>query len=68
MSEASDVGGRPIVLFLGAHNAGRSLAARVLLEQYAAGRVEVVDDIDRRVRGLLARRAHRAGHTMMEPI
>jgi protein-tyrosine-phosphatase len=30
----------PVVLFLCVHNAGRSLAARVLLEHYAAGRVE----------------------------
>ena len=31
----------PVVLFLCTHNAGRSLAARVLLDHYAAGRVEV---------------------------
>jgi protein-tyrosine-phosphatase len=31
----------PIVLFLCVHNAGRSLAARVLLEHYAQGRVRV---------------------------
>jgi arsenate reductase len=33
---------RPVVLFLCVHNAGRSLAARVLLEHYANGRVEVL--------------------------
>jgi protein-tyrosine-phosphatase len=33
---------RPVVLFLCIHNAGRSLAARVLLEHYAKGRVEVL--------------------------
>lgn len=33
---------RPIVLFLCTHNAGRSLAARVLLRHYARGRVEVL--------------------------
>ncbi|HVX23700.1 MAG TPA: arsenate reductase ArsC [Acidimicrobiales bacterium] len=33
--------GRPVVLFLCVHNAGRSLAARVLLDHYAAGRVDV---------------------------
>jgi arsenate reductase (thioredoxin) len=33
---------RPIVLFLCTHNAGRSAAARVLLEHYAQGRVEVL--------------------------
>lgn len=32
---------RPVVLFLCTHNAGRSLAAKVLLDHYAAGRVEV---------------------------
>jgi arsenate reductase (thioredoxin) len=31
----------PIVLFLCVHNSGRSVAARVLLEHYADGRVEV---------------------------
>jgi arsenate reductase len=33
---------RPVVLFLCIHNAGRSVAARVLLDQYAMGRVEVL--------------------------
>jgi protein-tyrosine-phosphatase len=32
---------RPVVLFLCIHNAGRSLAARVLLAHYATGRVDV---------------------------
>ncbi len=32
---------RPVVLFLCVHNAGRSLAARVLLDHYAQGRLEV---------------------------
>jgi protein-tyrosine-phosphatase len=31
----------PVVLFLCTHNAGRSLAARVLLEHYAHGRIDV---------------------------
>lgn len=31
----------PVVLFLCVHNSGRSLAAKVLLDHYAAGRVEV---------------------------
>jgi arsenate reductase (thioredoxin) len=31
----------PVVLFLCTHNAGRSLAARVLLDDYADGRIEV---------------------------
>ena len=32
---------RPVVLFLCTHNAGRSLAAKVLLSHYADGRIEV---------------------------
>ena len=32
---------KPVVLFLCIHNAGRSLAARVLLDYYAGGRVDV---------------------------
>ena len=32
---------KPAVLFLCVHNAGRSLAARVLLDHYAEGRVDV---------------------------
>jgi protein-tyrosine-phosphatase len=32
---------KPVVLFLCTHNAGRSLAAKVLLEHYAGDRVEV---------------------------
>jgi len=32
---------RPVVLFLCIHNSGRSLAARVLLDHYAQGRVDV---------------------------
>jgi len=31
----------PVVLFLCTHNAGRSLAARLLLDHYASGRVDV---------------------------
>jgi arsenate reductase len=33
--------GTPVVLFLCTHNAGRSLAAKVLLDNYANGRVDV---------------------------
>jgi arsenate reductase len=33
--------GRPVVLFLCVHNSGRSVAARVLLDHYAQGRIEV---------------------------
>lgn len=32
---------RPVVLFLCTHNAGRSLAAKVLLDHYAEGRIDV---------------------------
>jgi arsenate reductase (thioredoxin) len=32
---------RPVVLFLCTHNAGRSLAARVLLDHHAKGRIDV---------------------------
>src|ERR1700727_2917490 len=32
---------RPVVLFLCIHNAGRSLAAKVLLDHYARGQVDV---------------------------
>ena len=32
---------RPVVLFLCIHNSGRSVAARVLLDNYAQGRVDV---------------------------
>jgi len=32
---------KPVVLFLCTHNAGRSLAAKVLLDHYAAGSVDV---------------------------
>jgi len=41
-AEGANVNDRPIVLFLCTHNAGRSVAARVLLDHYAAGRVEVL--------------------------
>ncbi len=33
--------GAPVVLFLCTHNAGRSLAAKVLLDHYAKGRIDV---------------------------
>jgi arsenate reductase (thioredoxin) len=35
------VNDKPVVLFLCTHNAGRSLAARVLLDHYAHGRIRV---------------------------
>ena len=39
--EGVPVSQKPAVLFLCVHNAGRSLAARVLLDHYAEGRVDV---------------------------
>jgi arsenate reductase len=54
---------RPVVLFLCTHNAGRSLAARVLLEHYAQGAVDVrsagsepADDLNPSVVALLLER------------
>lgn len=43
MTDSSDTtaSSTPVVLFLCIHNSGRSLAAKVLLDHYAAGRVEV---------------------------
>jgi len=41
-NEGGVANARPIVLFLCTHNAGRSVAARVLLDHYAHGRVEVL--------------------------
>jgi arsenate reductase (thioredoxin) len=43
MSDTTNPAGpaTPVVLFLCIHNSGRSLAAKVLLDHYAAGRVEV---------------------------
>jgi arsenate reductase (thioredoxin) len=38
----SDPKTRPVVLFLCTHNAGRSLAAKVLLDHYARGQVDVL--------------------------
>ncbi len=38
----TDVAHKPVVLFLCVHNSGRSLAAKVLLDRYAQGRVDVL--------------------------
>ena len=53
----------PVVLFLCTHNAGRSLAARVLLDHYAQGRIDVrsagsepADDLNPSVVALLVER------------
>jgi arsenate reductase len=54
---------RPVVLFLCTHNAGRSVAALVLMDHYATGRVEVLsagsapgDDINPAVAQILTER------------
>lgn len=54
---------RPVVLFACIHNSGRSVAARVLAEHYAAGRVEARSagsepgsEINRQVAAVLAER------------
>lgn len=53
----------PVVLFLCTHNAGRSVAARVLLDHYAQGRIDVrsagsdpADDLNPSVVALLLER------------
>ena len=53
----------PVVLFVCTHNAGRSLAARVLLDHYAQGRIDVrsagsepADDLNPSVVALLVER------------
>ncbi|MDQ1393330.1 MAG: hypothetical protein QOF30_2307 [Acidimicrobiaceae bacterium] len=55
---------RPVVLFLCIHNSGRSAAARVLLDHYAAGRIQVLsagsepgDQINPAVAQILTERA-----------
>jgi protein-tyrosine-phosphatase len=65
----------PIVLFLCTHNAGRSAAARVLLDHYAHGRVEVLsagsepgDAINPAVVQLLTERGLDVGKEFPKPI
>jgi protein-tyrosine-phosphatase len=66
---------RPVVLFLCAHNAGRSVAGRVLLDHYAGGRVEVLsagsapgDAINPAVVEVLAERGLDASKEFPKPI
>lgn len=66
---------RPVVLFLCVHNAGRSMAGRVLLDHYAAGRVEVrsggsapADDCNPAVVAVLAERGLDASHEYPKPV
>jgi protein-tyrosine-phosphatase len=69
------VSDKPTVLFLCVHNAGRSLAARVLLDHYAGGRVEVfsagsdpVDQLNPAVVALLRGRGLDPGHEFPKPL
>jgi len=66
---------RPVVLFLCTHNAGRSVAGRVLLDHYADGRIEVLsagsapgDAINPAVAQVLAVRGLDASNELPKPI
>jgi protein-tyrosine-phosphatase len=69
------VSGKPIVLFLCIHNAGRSLAARVLLEHYAGGQVDVfsagsepADELNPAVVAVLRERGLDPGQEFPKPL
>jgi len=69
------VSDRPVVLFLCVHNSGRSVAGRVLLDHYAAGRVEVLsggsepgDRLNPSVVAVLAERGLDASHEYPKPV
>ena len=75
MSAAEPSDHRPVVLFLCTHNAGRSVAGRVLLDHYARGRVEVRsagsepgDTINPAVVQVLAERGLDASQEFPKPI
>ena len=66
---------RPTVLFLCVHNAGRSVAGRVLLDHYAAGRIDVrsagsepVADLNPSVVAVLAERGLDAAREFPKPL
>ncbi|HXA34067.1 MAG TPA: arsenate reductase ArsC [Acidimicrobiales bacterium] len=66
---------RPAVLFLCIHNAGRSLAARVLLDHYGEGRVKVfsagsepADQVNPVVVAVLRERGLDPGHEFPKPL
>jgi len=66
---------RPVVLFLCVHNAGRSVAGRVLLDHHAGGRVEVLsagsepaDRLNPSVVAVLAERGLDAGAEFPKPV
>jgi protein-tyrosine-phosphatase len=65
----------PVVLFLCIHNAGRSLAARVLLDHYAQGRLDVrsagsepADQLNPSVVALLEERGLDPGKEFPKPL
>jgi arsenate reductase (thioredoxin) len=65
----------PVVLFLCTHNAGRSLAARVLLDHYAEGRIDVrsagsepADELNPSVVRLLLERGLDPGKEFPKPL
>jgi protein-tyrosine-phosphatase len=71
----SPVPDRPVVLFLCVHNSGRSVAGRVLLDHYAAWRVEVLsagsepaDRLNPSVVAVLAERGLDVGADFPKPI
>jgi arsenate reductase len=73
--EGDRVSDRPVVLFLCVHNAGRSLAARVLLEHYAGGRVDVLsvgsepfDQLNPSVVAILQQRGLDPRHEFPKPL
>jgi protein-tyrosine-phosphatase len=66
---------RPVVLFLCTHNAGRSLAAKVLLDHYARGTVDVRsagsepgDQLNPSVLALLKERGLDSGKEFPKPL
>jgi len=66
---------KPVVLFLCTHNAGRSLAGKVLLDHYAEGRVEVLsagsepgDELNPAVVAVLAERGLDSSKEFPKPL
>jgi arsenate reductase len=69
------VTGKPVVLFLCVHNAGRSLAASILLDHYAQDRIEVrsagsepADDLNPSVVAVLLERGLDPTHEFPKPL
>jgi protein-tyrosine-phosphatase len=66
---------KPVVLFLCTHNAGRSLAGKVLLDHYAQGRVDVLsagsepgEQLNPAVVAVLAERGLDSGKEFPKPL